>query len=95
VADAASGSWTQYRRLENVVALCDVNDQKLAGAFQRWERQSRALASSPHDWERGAADIYKRILESRPRTFHDFRELLDKMKEIDAVIVPRLTTAMR
>ena len=74
-------------KMENVVALCDVNDQKLAGAFQRWERQSRALASSPHDWERGAADIYKRILESRPRTFHDFREMLDKMKEIDAVIV--------
>jgi len=74
-------------KMGNVVALCDVNDQKLTGAFQQWERQSRALATSPHDSERGAADIYKRVLENRPRTFHDFREMLDTMKEIDAVVV--------
>ena len=74
-------------KMENVVALCDVNDQKLAGAFQQWERQSKALATSPHDFERGTADIYRRLLENRPRTFHDFREMLDTVKEIDAVVV--------
>ncbi|MBP7936899.1 MAG: Gfo/Idh/MocA family oxidoreductase [Phycisphaerae bacterium] len=74
-------------KMENVVALCDVNDQKLAAAFQRWARQSRALATSPHDWERGAAEIYTRILRSKPRTFHDFREMLDTTKDIDAVVV--------
>jgi hypothetical protein len=74
-------------KMENVVALCDVDDQRLTGAFQQWQRQSRALATSPHDWERGAADSYQRILENRPRTFHDFREMLDTMKDIDAVVV--------
>jgi len=82
-------------KMENVVALCDVDDRKLAGTFQRWERQSKAMATSPHDWQRGTADVYKRVLENRPRTFRDFREMLDRMKEIDAVIVATPTTAMR
>ena len=41
-------------RMEKVVAVCDVNDQKIAEAFRHWEERGRRYADSPHDWERDA-----------------------------------------
>ncbi len=75
-------------KMENVAALCDVNDQKLAEAFQRWKDGAKRFAESPHDWERKAAEEYRRLLETGPKTFHDFRTMLDEMGNgIDAVVV--------
>ena len=75
-------------KMENVVALCDVNDEKLAEAFQRWEDGAKRFADSSHDWERKAAEEYRRLLEARPKTFHDFRKMLDEMDGgLDAVVV--------
>jgi hypothetical protein len=73
-------------KMENVVALCDVNTQKLAAAFQRWEDQAKRFATSPNDWERRAAAAYKQLLEAKPKVFRDFRTMLGEMGErIDAV----------
>ncbi len=75
-------------KMENVAALCDVNGQKLAEAFQRWEDGVKRFADSPHDWERKAAEEYRRLLETRPKTFQDFRRMLDEMGgRVDAVVV--------
>jgi len=75
-------------RTENVVALCDVNDQKLSAAFLRWEEGAKRMADSPHDWERKAAEIYRRLTHKRPPTFRDFRKMLDELGDrIDAVVV--------
>ncbi len=75
-------------KLENVVALCDVNAQKLAAAFKRWEDLAGRFEKSPNDWERRAAVAYKRALDAKPKTFRDYRKLLDAMgKGIDAVVV--------
>lgn len=84
------GTWfvDTIPRMESVVALCDVNNRKLAEAFQRWEKGAKRYADSPRDWERKAAESYKRLTETRPKTYRDFRRMLDEMdKEIDAVIV--------
>lgn len=63
------GTWfvDTIPRMENVVALCDVNNRKLAEAFQRWEDGAKRYANSPHDWERRAAESYKRLTETKPR----------------------------
>jgi len=75
-------------RMENVVALCDVDNRKPAETFQRWQDGAERYAASPHDWERKAAESYKRLTETQPKTYRDFRRMLDEMsKEIDAVIV--------
>jgi hypothetical protein len=75
-------------KLENVVALCDVNQQKLAEAFKRWEDMANRFAGSRNDWERRAAESYRRALQKQPRTFRDFRKMLEVMgSEIDAVVV--------
>jgi hypothetical protein len=75
-------------KLENVVALCDVNEQKLANAFKRWEEMTQRFRASPNDWERRAAEAYSRALQKKPRTFRDFRKMLDTMgNDIDAVVV--------
>jgi len=75
-------------KMENVVALCDVNQQKLDQAFQQWRSGVKRFADSPRQWERQAAEAYRRLLENRPRTFRDFRRMLDEMdRGIDAVVV--------
>ena len=75
-------------RMENVVAFCDVNDRKLAGAFRRCAELARKFSASKHSWEKQAAPAFARIGEARIKTFHDFRKMLDEMgKGIDAVVV--------
>lgn len=74
-------------KLQNVVALCDVNQQKLTTAFQRWEEMAKRFAESRNDWERRAAEAYSRTLQKQPTTFRDFRKMLEAMPEIDAVVV--------
>jgi hypothetical protein len=84
------GNWfvDTIPRMENVVALCDVSDQKVAEAFKHWEEFGKRYATSPHDWERRAAQAFNRLGETKPKTFHDFRKMLDEMgKAIDAVVV--------
>jgi uncharacterized protein YukE len=75
-------------RMENVVALCDVDSRRIDEAFKRWQESAERYAASPHDWERKAAESYKHLTETKPKTYRDFRRMLDEMgKEIDAVIV--------
>src|SRR5512137_1379225 len=75
-------------RLENVVAICDVNARKLDAAFQRWSDLAARFEKSPNDWERRAATAYQKLLEAKPRTFRDFRKMLEDMgRGIDAVVV--------
>ncbi len=84
------GTWfvDTIPRMENVVALCDVNQQKVAEAFKRWEEGAQRYAASPHDWERKAAETYRRLTESKPPSFADFRRMLDALgNQIDAVVV--------
>jgi hypothetical protein len=84
------GTWfvDTIPRMENVVALCDVNDQKLAEAFRHWEQGAKRLATSANDWERAAAAQYQRAIEAKPKTFHDFRTMLEEMRNgIEAVVV--------
>ena len=84
------GTWfvDTIPKMENVVALCDVNQEKIAGAFKRWADTAARFASSPHDWERKASERYKQHLAAKPKTYADFREMLDEMGPgIDAVVV--------
>ncbi|MHC4406439.1 MAG: Gfo/Idh/MocA family protein [Planctomycetota bacterium] len=75
-------------RMENVVALCDVNDQKLAEAFKHWQEAGEQYAASPHEWERRAAVQFQRLTQNKPKTHHDVRKMLDVMgDQIDAVVV--------
>jgi D-arabinose 1-dehydrogenase-like Zn-dependent alcohol dehydrogenase len=74
-------------KMENVVALCDIHDGKVAGALKRWEDLAARFETSQHDWERRAAREYKRLLGAKPRTFADFRKMLDAMGGgLDAVV---------
>ena len=52
------GTWfvDTIPKLENVVALCDVNNRKLTEAFKRWADGAKRFANSPHSWERNAAE---------------------------------------
>jgi hypothetical protein len=84
------GTWfvDTLPRMENVVALCDVDQRKLDEAFQRWTDGARRYAASPNDWERRAAEAYRRLTEQRPQTHQDFRSMLDKAGDgIDAVVI--------
>lgn len=84
------GTWfvDTLPRMENVVALCDVNESKLAESFRYWENTSQRFAASPNDWERRAGAEFKRLTEKKPRQFRDFRKLLDdKSCGIEAVVV--------
>jgi len=75
-------------RLEQVVALCDVNEQKIDEAFKHWKEAGRRYAASPHEWERRAGAEFARLLESPPEVFHDFRQMIERMgKRLDAVVV--------
>ena len=75
-------------KMENVVALCDVDDRKLDAAFRRWEHLGARFEKSPQPWERKAAVQYKRLCEAKPKTHNDFRTMFDQMAgQIDAVVV--------
>jgi len=63
-------------KMANVVALCDVNAQKIDEAWKRWEDGAKRFAASPHRWEQQAAARYGRLLKTRPKTFADFRKML-------------------
>lgn len=75
------GEWfvDSIPRLENIVAICDVNQQKIDGAFKRWaDWAGRSPAGNP----------FQRLTSANVKTFRDFREMLERMGSgIDAVIV--------
>ena len=84
------GTWfvDTIPRMENVVALCDVNQEKISEAMKHWQETGKRYATSPNDWERKAGAEFTRLAESKPKTFADFRKMLDEMdKQIDAVVV--------
>jgi hypothetical protein len=74
--------------MENVVAVCDVNDQRIAEAFKHWEEGAGRYAASSQEWERRVAAHFQRLTETKPKTYRDFRKMLDELeKSIDAVVV--------
>jgi len=84
------GNWfvDTIPRMENVAALCDVNDQKIAEAFKHCAKRATDYPKSPNAWERNAAPAFARVTEEKTRVYHDFRKMLDELaKEIDGVIV--------
>jgi len=84
------GKWfvSTIPAMENVVALCDVDDRKLDGAFKQWQEDAKRFANSEHSWERNRAAEYKRLVETRPKTYNDFRKMLDELGDgLDAVVV--------
>ncbi len=75
-------------RMEQVVAVCDVNEAKIAAAFKHWEETGRRFSNSPHDWERRAGAAFQKLVANRPAVHRDFRLMLDGMGTgIDAVVV--------
>ena len=84
------GTWfvDTIPRMENVVAICDVSDRKMAEAHRRWADVAERFAVSPHAWEKSSAPAFRRLADEKVKQFHDFRKLFDEMaKEIDAVII--------
>ncbi len=84
------GTWfvSTIPRMENVVAICDVNDDRFTETYKRWVDLATRFAVSPHQWEQNAADRFKRLSHATVKHFYDFRRMLDRMdKEIDAVVV--------
>ena len=74
-------------RLQQVVAVCDVDEEKIAGAFRHWEEAGARYSASAHDWERRAGAEFQRLLLNRPKVFRDFRKMLDEMGDrVDAVV---------
>jgi predicted dehydrogenase len=75
-------------RMENVVAVCDVNEQKIAEAYHRWAELADRFVDSSHQWERSAAPSFCRLACEKVQAFSDLRTMFDKMeKQIDAVVV--------
>jgi hypothetical protein len=75
-------------RMENVVAICDIDDRKLGETFKRWGDLGRRFAASEHSWEKRAAPALQRLAEAKMKTYRDFRKMLDGAgKGIDAVVV--------
>jgi predicted dehydrogenase len=75
-------------KMENLVALCDVDDRAFGEAYRRLEDLAKKFETSEHSWERRAAEFYTRMLANKPQMFHDFRRMLDAMgKGIDAVVI--------
>ncbi|MCL4205309.1 MAG: Gfo/Idh/MocA family oxidoreductase [Pirellulaceae bacterium] len=84
------GTWfvETLPRMENVVALCDVDAEKMVEAMQRWNHGARKYAESPNDWERRAAESYRRLTEQPPQQYQDFRVMLDRLGNgLDAVVI--------
>jgi len=75
-------------RMEKVVALCDVSDRKIAEAFKHWVDFGTRYAASSYEHERRTAAEFHRLAKDKPKTFHDFRKMLDQVGQgIDAVVV--------
>jgi len=84
------GTWfvDTVPRMENVVAICDVNEQKITETFKRWAELADRFTASPHEWERSAAPAFRQLAGAKVPSFSDFRRMLDTMdKQIDAVVV--------
>jgi len=84
------GTWfvNTIPRMENIVAVCDVNEQKIAETYKRWAELADRFATSPRQWEHSAAPTFRRLADQKVKAFADFREMFDKMdKQIDAVVV--------
>ncbi len=84
------GTWfvDTIPRMERVVAVCDVNEEKIAETFRHWREAGNRFAASQHDWERRAAVEFQRLTQQRPNVHHDFRRMLDEQGDaIDAVVV--------
>ena len=84
------GTWfvDTIPRMENVVAICDVNVQKIAETYKRWAKLADRFTASSRQWERSAAPTFRRLADRKVKVFADFREMFDKMdKQIDAVVV--------
>ena len=74
-------------KMQWVVAWCDVNDRSVENAFGLLGELARKWKTSKHSCERRAAGIYSPILANKPPAYHDFRVMLEKHKDIDAVVV--------
>jgi hypothetical protein len=75
-------------RSQRVIAVCDVNEEKIDGAFRHWTEAGAKYAASSRDWERRAGEEFQRLLQNRPTVHRDFRKMLDeKGQQIDAVVV--------
>ncbi len=75
-------------RMEDVVALCDVNERRLQEAFALWDERASQWENSPEPWQRRAAEVYRRHLKNRPRVYVDFRQMFSEMgTKIDAAVV--------
>ncbi len=83
------GAWfvDTIPRMENVAAICDVNAAKIDEAFRHWDASGKKYSASEHSWERSAGKEFERLTQTRPKTFQDFRRMLDECPEIDAVVV--------
>jgi len=74
-------------KMQRVVAWCDVNDKSIENAFALLADLARKWKTSDRPWERRAAEIYAATLAEKPPVFHDFRVMLERQKDIDAVVV--------
>jgi len=79
-------------RMENVVALCDVDSRRIDEAFKRWQERLAVAGTPALSLPNGATDPAMHrganLTENKPKAYRDFRRMLDEMgKEIDAVIV--------
>ena len=84
------GTWfvDTIPRMEQVAAVCDVNQRKIDEAFAHWGEFGERYGSSTHDWERAAGAEFRKLTANRPRVFRDFREMLAEMGDgLDAVVV--------
>jgi hypothetical protein len=84
------GTWfvETIPRMENVVAICDVDGAKIAGAYKRWAGLARLFAASKETWERSAAPAFERLTEHAVPAYRDFRKMIEEMdRKIDAIVV--------
>ena len=84
------GNWfvDTIPRMEQVVAVCDVDQRKAESAYRHWEQAGKRYAASPHEWEQRAAVEFAKLVGTRPPLFADYREMLDRQGDsIDAVVV--------
>lgn len=84
------GTWfvDTIPRMENVVAICDINEKKITETYKRWADLADRFTASSRQWERSAAPTFRRLADQKVKAFADFREMFDKMnKQIDAVVV--------
>ena len=84
------GTWfvDTIPRMEEVAAICDIDDGRIAECFKRWAELAGQFAVSEHEWERNAAPAFRRLTEDNVKTFYDFRKMFDAMGAgLDAAIV--------